>query len=281
MHKRDMSAAPPQLFDYRRRRAQRLRAAGRGVQGERHFLWAFLAEEVADRIACTTRRFERALFLGPLADCAERIVNGRADTVTAINYTEEDRLPADLVDFDLIVAGGSLDSVNDLPGALVQIRRALRPDGLFLGAMFGAGSLGTLKRAMMRADGEAVSAHIHPQVELRSASDLLARTGFNLQVADRSTLNVRYGDWRSLVRDLRDAGIGNCLASQRPYPGRTYPDRIDAAWAELADDTGRVEERFEFLHLSGWAPAASQPKPAARGSGQISLVKLLDKSGEL
>lgn len=281
MHKRDMSANPPLLFDYRRRHALRQRATSRGAERAQHFLWEFVAEELADRLACTTRHFERTLFLGPLAAHAEIIAGVQEGSIMAIEDAEEDRLPPGLSDFDLIIAGGSLDSVNDLPGALVQIRRALRPDGLFLGAMFGAGTLGALKRAMMLADGESVAAHIHPQVELRSAADLLARTGFNLQVADRSTLNVRYRDWRVLVRDLRDAGIGNCLATRTPYLGRTYPERLDAAWAALADEDGRVAERFEFLHLSGWAPAASQPKPAPRGSGKVSLVKLLDKSGEL
>lgn len=276
-----MASPPPLLFDYRRRFALRQRAIARSVAGERHFLWDWLADEVGDRLACTTRQFERGLFIGPLSDDAERIAADRVKTIVALPYAEEDRLPRDLAGFDLIVVAGTLDSVNDLPGALVQLRRALDADGLFLGAMFGAGSLAAIKRAMMIADGQSVSAHIHPQVELRAAADLLARTGFNLQVADRAGLDVRYREWRSLVRDLRDAGVGNCLAARGRYLGRGYLQRLEDAWRGMADGDGRVNERFELLHLSGWAPADSQPKPARRGSGQVSLVKLLDKSEKL
>lgn len=278
-HKQLMQSTPPQLFDYRRRRALRERAIAR-TTGQ-SFLWTWLADEIADRLACTTRQFERTLILGPLAANGDILSEAKLGDVICLPTAEEDQLGQDTESFDLIIAAGTLDSVNDLPGALVQIRRALKPDGLFLGALFGAGSLGALKRAMMIADADSVRAHVHPQVELRSAADLLARTGFNLQVADRSGLDVRYGDWRSLVRDLRDAGIGNCLASRAPFLGKHYLQRLDLAWAQLADSSGKVAESFEVLHLSGWSPSASQAKPAARGSGQISLVKLLDKSGKL
>lgn len=274
-----MQSNPPQLFDYRRRRALRERAIGRAAG--QSFLWTWLGEDIADRLACTTRQFANTLILGPLAHEKDIVTNPQLGEVLCAPIAEEDQLGDIAQSFELIIAAGSLDSVNDLPGALVQIRRALKPDGLFLGALFGAGSLSALKRAMMVADGNSVRAHLHPQVELRSAADLLARTGFNLQVADRSALDVRYGDWRSLVRDLRDAGIGNCLASRAPFLGKDYLQRLDVAWAQLAESSGKVTEAFEVLHLSGWSPSASQPKPAARGSGQISLVKLLDKSDKL
>jgi NADH dehydrogenase [ubiquinone] 1 alpha subcomplex assembly factor 5 len=272
------SASPPGIFDYRRRRALCERAANRRKGA--HFLWQALAEDLADRLAFTTRNFENCLFLGPLADQAEAILGGKAANVETQLYAEEDRLVHPQQSFDLIVSAGMLDSVNDLPGALVQIRRALRPDGLFLGAMFGAGSLSALKRAMLGADGEQVSQHIHPQVELRAAADLLARAGFALPVADRIGTEVRYREWRTLIADLRDAGIGNCLAGQRRFLGRGYGAALDKAWKAMADIEGKVCERFEFLHLSGWSPAPGQPNPAKRGSGQVSLVTLFDKSGD-
>jgi NADH dehydrogenase [ubiquinone] 1 alpha subcomplex assembly factor 5 len=278
-HKRDMHAAPPEIFDYRRRRALRERAEHRCQDG--HFLWDMLAEDIADRLACTTRSFDSCLFIGPLADRAEQILAGKATEIAALPFAEEDRLGLDTPRFDLVVSAGTLDSVNDLPGALVQIRRALRPDGLFLGAMFGAGSLASLKRAMMLADGERPSPHIHPQVELRAGADLLARAGFTLPVADRVGANVRYANWRTLVCDLRDAGVGNCLAGPRGFLGRDYAQRVDQSWSALADMDGKVNERFEFLHLSGWSPSPTQPKPAVRGSGTVSLATILDKSGKL
>jgi SAM-dependent methyltransferase len=271
------TASPPEIFDYRRRRALNDRATIRR-RGD-HFLWQMLGDDLADRLAFITRNFETCLFLGPLADRAEAILGGKTPNVETLLYAEEDRLAHAPHSFDLIISAGQLDSVNDLPGALVQIRRALRPDGLFLGAMFGAGSLAALKRAMLGADGDHVSQHIHPQVELRAAADLLARAGFALPVADRIGTEVRYRDWRTLVADLRDAGIGNCLSGRRHFLGRSYGTVLDDAWRVMADADGKVSERFEFLHLSGWSPAPNQPKPAQRGSGQISLATLFEKSG--
>ncbi|MFN3748162.1 MAG: methyltransferase domain-containing protein [Sphingorhabdus sp.] len=271
-------ARPPEIFDRRRRHAMQERAFRRS--GGAHFLWDILAEELADRLACTTRSFEKCLVIGPLAHQADTIAGAKAKEIVTRPFAEEDRLEIEPASFDLIIAAGTLDSVNDLPGALVQIRRAMRPDGLFLGALFGAGSLASLKKVMMLADGHRIMSHIHPQIELRSASDLLARTGFAMQVADRSGSDVRYGDWRTLIEDLRDAGIGNCLSGSRGYLGKQYPDRLESAWSQHKDKDGKVSERFEFIHLSGWSPSPDQPKAAARGSGKVSLAALLDKSGK-
>ncbi|MGL5839618.1 MAG: methyltransferase domain-containing protein [Sphingorhabdus sp.] len=204
----------------------------------------------------------------------------KVDEIVTSSYCDEDSLTVNMTSFDLIISGGTLDSVNDLPGALLQIRRSLRPDGLFLGTLFGAGTLHRLKQAMMLADGESVTPHIHPQIELRAAADLLTRAGFNLQVADRATVDVRYADWRTLITDLRDGGIGNSLAGKRSFLGRDYPMRLDRVWQTLGEKDGKVSERFEFIHLSGWSPSPAQPKPAARGSGKMSLSTLLDKSGK-
>lgn len=272
-------ARPPEIFDARRRRALQLRAIGRAANG--HFLWDHLADDLADRLACTTRSFEKCLILGPLAGHAKAITGTKAAHIATLPLAEEDRLGIEPGSFDLIISGGTLDSVNDLPGALVQIRRALKPDGLFLGALFGAGTLASLKKAMLLADAGRVMPHIHPQIELRAAADLLARAGFAMQVADKAETDIRYADWRRLVSDLRDAGIGNCLARRRPYLGKGYIERLDTAWSSLKDGDGKVRERFEYLHLSGWAPSPDQPKAAPRGSGKVSLAALLDKSGKI
>jgi NADH dehydrogenase [ubiquinone] 1 alpha subcomplex assembly factor 5 len=191
--------------------------------------------------------------IGPISDFADQIFSKSSSELAAEPMMDEETLLSGETGFDLILSAGTLDSVNDLPGALVQIRRALRPDGLFLGTLFGAGSLQTLKAAMLEADGERTAAHIHPQIDLRVASDLLQRAGFVQPVSDLDDFEVRYGDWRRLVVDLRAAGVGNALAGAGRYLGRDYARRLDAAWAKRAGDDSKVRETFSLLHLSGWA----------------------------
>lgn len=274
-------AAPPEIFDRKRRRALRERAGQRGGEA---FLWEYIADELADRLVDVSRTFGDVLFIGPMAAYADRVLSDRQAVVTLAALSEaelgkgvsiaieEDRLPFAPASFDLVLAAGTLDSVNDLPGALVQIKRCLRPDGLFLGHMFGAGTLGQVKTAMLEADGSFASPHIHPQIDLRAAADLLSRAGFALPVADSDATTVRYSDWRRLVADVRDMGVGNALAGPRRYLGRDVMIRFDAAWRNCSADDGKTEERFVHLYLSGWAPSVDQPKPARRGSGEVSLT---------
>lgn len=264
---------PPEIFSRQRRRALRERAARRNREA---FLFEYIADELAERLAIVSRDFRSALFIGPIGAKATKILGGRDcdRSFTSLSDAEEDRLPFDPASFDLIMSAGTLDSVNDLPGALVQIRRILKPDGLFLGHMFGAGSLTTLKPLMMAAEGSFAAPHIHPQIDLRSAADLLSRAGFALPVADLDMMRVRYADWRSIVGDIRDAGIGNALAGPRHHLGRDMLSRLDAEWQRRADEEGKVEESFAHLFVSGWAPSPDQPKPAKRGSG-VSLASIL------
>lgn len=244
------------------------------------FLWDVIADDLAERLAFVTRQFERALVIGPIAAHRGLILGSRAATITVAALAgseqnsegdvivEEDRLPFEPASFDLVISAGTLDSVNDLPGALIQIRRCLRPDGLFLGHMFGAGTLGMLKSMMLAAQGDAASPHVHPQIDLRSAADLLSRAGFALPVADQDVMPVRYGTWRSLVTDVRHGGLGNALSGPRRYLGKDLLARLDELWVASA------EERFAHLYLTGWAPSVEQPRPAARGSGEVSLASI-------
>lgn len=276
---------PPEIFDRQRRRALRERAARR--DGDM-FLWRQIADDIAERLSMVARSFTDILVIGPVASWMQDMLsreaaitlaslsNGEA-TGTTMLCVEEDRLPYPPAHFDLVIAAGTLDSVNDLPGALVQIRRILRPDGLFLGHMFGAGSLASLKSIILEAEGDRPAPHIHPQVDLRSAADLIVRAGFKLPVADLDVTEVRYADWRSIVSDVRDAGIGNALAGSRSYFGKDIAMRLDKIFAHRADEQGRVTEYFTHLFLSGWSPSADQPKPARRGSGQVSLADFLSK----
>ena len=249
-----------------------------------------VARELTERLGLVTREFKNALFIGPMAGHAGDILKGLNTTsvyccLAAAECSEaviadEDRLPFDSGSFDLVISGSVLDSVNDLPGALVQIRRILKPDGLFLGHMFGAGSLPTLKSLLMTAEGDRAAPHSHPQIDLRSAADLMQRAGFALPVADSDMMTVRYRSWHSIVSDVRDAGIGNALSGQRAYLGKAILTRLDEQWKIRADPAGRLEEQFTHLFVSGWAPAENQPRPARRGSGQVSLASALTQTGK-
>jgi NADH dehydrogenase [ubiquinone] 1 alpha subcomplex assembly factor 5 len=196
-----------------------------------------------------------------------------------ISDADEDRLPFGARSFDLVVSAGSLDTVNDLPGALIQIRRALRPDGLFLGAFLGAGSAPLLRRAMRaaeEAEGLPASPRLHPQIDVRAAGDLLTRAGFALPVADREAVSVRYSAFPTLVADLRAIGATNILAARdrRPFGRRG----LAAARADFEEEGGTVE-RFEIVHMMGWAPGPDQPRAAPRGSGSVSLAEALKPKG--
>jgi SAM-dependent methyltransferase len=258
-------------FDRALRRLRRQRADASG--GAADYLLRHMADELIERLELVTRPFSDTLVLGPAGRLADRL-RGRGIRVTWSD-ADEDRLPFAEPLFDLIVSAGSLDTVNDLPGALIQIRRALRPDGLFLAAFVGAGSLPRLRRAMRaaeEAEAKPPSPRIHPQIDVRAAGDLLTRAGFALPVADCDTLNVRFSAFRTLVDDLRWMAATNILAARdkRPF-GRIG---LAAASADF-EDIGGTAERFEIVHLLGWAPGPDQPRAAARGSGSVSLADAL------
>ncbi len=280
----------PEIFDRNRRAALRNRSWQRG--GSNNFMWRHLADDLADRLAYVSRDFKDVLIIGPMASFAAMILGDRKaiTTLAALSnaeavsvggvVVEEDRLPFVPGSFDLIITAGTLDSVNDLPGALIQMRRCLRPDGLLLGAMFGSGTLSQLKAAMMLADGERAMPHIHPQIDLRSAADLLTRTGFALPVVDNDTIAVRYSSLNILINDVRDMGAGNALSGSRPYFGKGALGRLTRAWAEYGDSEGKVTEQFSIIHFSGWSPSPDQPRPAKRGSGTVSLANVLKPKPE-
>ena len=274
-----------ELFDRRQRRLRRARAAASG--GEADYLFRRGGEELLERLESVRREFRRALVLG----CADREFPERLralglDVVTADSgagvadvQCDEDRLPFADAAFDLVVSIGALDSVNDLPGALALIRRTLRPDGLFLGAFAGAGSLPALRRALHaaeEAEGRPAAPRIHPQIDLRAAGDLLARAGLALPVADGEAVTVRFGSLLRLVGDLRAMGATNALRSRSREPiGRAGLAAAAAAFADQADADGKTAERFEIVYLIGWAPSPDQPRPARRGSAAASLAEAL------
>lgn len=284
-----MDAESP--FDRRLRRLRRDRAARRYPAAD--YLFRLAAEELLDRLAGVNRQFTDALDLG----CAGGHLTDRlrAEGMNVVStdsgfafaqaaggiQCDEDRLPFGTSRFDLVTSVGALDSVNDLPGALSLIRRALRPDGLFLAAICGAGSLPRLRSAMLAADeaaGASAAPRIHPQIDVRAAGDLLARAGFALPVADCQRLSVRFTSLAGLVDDLRAQAATNLLAtrSRRPILRAGLAAAI-ADFTSTAEADGKVSEQFEIIFLTGWAPSPDQPRPARRGSAVQSLADALKR----
>ena len=277
-------------FDRRLRRLRRDRAAAR--IGRADYLHRRAADELIERLDLVKREFRTVLDLGCGNSYLTRRLRERGLDVTPADpgrlfaakargvQCDEDRLPFGVGAFDLVVSVGMLDTVNDLPGALTLIRRALRPDGLLLAAFAGAGTLPQLRRAMRAAEeaeaAEAVSPRIHPQIDVRAAGDLLGRAGFALPVVDCERVTVRFGSLAQLVDDLRAMGATNILAARSKRPlGRFALAAAAAEFAACAEADGKTAERFEILHLSGWAPSPDQPRPARRGSATASLADAL------
>jgi NADH dehydrogenase [ubiquinone] 1 alpha subcomplex assembly factor 5 len=280
----------PVPFD---RRAHRLRRDRAAVLVDRAGpLLAAVAERLLDRLDDTTRRFARALDLGgrhgllagalkargiPFvvsADLSPRMAARAGGLAVA---ADEEWLPFAPGSFDLIVSALSLHWVNDLPGALIQVHQALRPDGLFLAILPGPATLAPLRAAFLAAEAATAggaSPRVIPLPDLRDAAGLLQRAGFALPVADTETLTVTYPDAFALFAELRALGETSALAARSRRPATRA--LIAAAAARLPrDDEGRVPMPLELITLTGWAPAASQPKPLAPGSAVARLAAAL------
>ena len=289
-YSRLVASHPPQdgPFDRSLRRLRRDRAAA----GDADYLRRRAADEIVDRLDLVRRDLRTALDLGcGHAYLSERLRARGLDVVAADAgrlfsrrargvQCDEDRLPFGDGRFDLVVSVGALDTVNDLPGALALIRRTLRPDGLFLAAFAGAGSVPRLRQAMRMAEeadgGAAASPRIHPQIDVRAAGDLLGRAGFALPVVDCDSVRVRFRDFSQLVADLRAMAATNLLLARSRRPlGRIAYAAAAAEFARCAEEDGKTTETFEILHLSGWAPSPDQPSPARRGSATASLADAL------
>lgn len=215
-----------------------------------------MAEELAARAADLNAKPGNALFVGD-GGGTKLWADYRWETLGLSNgaelFCEEDRFDPGAARYDLIVANGTLDTVNDLPGALIQFRRALAPGGLFLGAFMGSGSLAAL-RSIIASSGESQGrARFHPQIDVRAAGDLLARAGFAEPVADTETINASYRDLLRLVMDIRANGLSSAL------PTRALVTKLEfASWfsgfAEAMDEEGRVMEEFCPVYLTGRSP---------------------------
>lgn len=292
------STSDIEIYDRALLRRRRDRTAA--LDGDQDFLFREVADRLADRLLDIARPFDHALDLGArdgglaaallaaekvrhaiAMDIAPRFAAKAAARSLPAVVAEEDRLPFQPGSFDLIVSNLALHWVNDLPGALVQINRALKPDGLFQAAVFGGETLQELRHCLMAAEEEVtggVSPRISPMLDLRDAAGLLQRAGFTLPVADLDRIEVTYDNAFRLMAELRAMGEGNLLLDRLRKPTRRA---VFLRAAELyaqrhAGPDGRIPATFEIVYLHGWHPAESQPKPLRPGSASTRLAEVLD-----
>jgi SAM-dependent methyltransferase len=260
------------------------------------FLIDRVAEDLADRLASVLRSFARGLDLGTPTDAVRRALarGGKVGAIIAANAlpaaaaghgglaiaADEEALPLREASLDLVVSGLSLHFVNDLPGTLVQVRRALKPDGLFVAALLGGDTLSELRQAFAAAEAEmedGISPRVLPFADLRDLGSLLQRAGFALPVTDVDRLTVRYASPLSLMHDLRRMGATNPLVdrSRRPLRRATLARMLEIYAERFADPDARIRATFEIVYLSGWAPHESQQQPLAPGSARTRLADAL------
>jgi SAM-dependent methyltransferase len=284
-------AQHPVIFDRGLLRARRARAV---ALGPATFLLDRVADEMAERLSVVLRRFELAADLGTPTDAVRRALAGAAGTIVAVDaqatvgeQTGSLRVIADLEalpfgeqTLDLAVSALALQFVNDVPGTLAQIRRALKPDGLFLAALIGGASLAELREAFAAAEAEiegGASPRVAPFVDVRELGALLQRAGFALPVTDVDRIVVRYASPLELMHDLRRMGATNALIERRrtPLHRATLKRMLEIYGERFSDPDGRVRATFEMIWLSGWAPHPGQQKPLAPGSAKTRLADAL------
>ena len=284
------------IFDRRRHAARRARSAS-GFDGY-SFLKQAAAEDIALRLSAINRRFDRVLDLGAHDGTVGRVL--KADTALAGSIgdiietdlspaflkrplgvaADEEALPFAEASFDLIVSALSLHWVNDLPGTLIQIRRALRPDGLFIGVVLGGRTLNELRQSLLASEDHirgGAANRISPFVDVIDAAGLLQRTGFAMPVADNDARTVRYGSPLQLLSDLKGMGeTASFVSRDAPALTRGMLMRAMEIYAQrFSDADGKVRATFEFVAMSGWAPAPDQPKAKRPGSATVRLADAL------
>ncbi len=287
-------ADPPPIFDSALLTTRRNRAAP--AAGAHDFLLTRVADDLVERLAIVRRDFPVAVDLGSHHGVLGRRIAALPNVQHLISFDPATRLlaqapaprvlgPLDALPFapaslDLVVSGLSLHLVDDLPGALIQIRHALKPDGLLLAALLGGRTLTELRESWLLAEDEMLSGaspRVAPFADVRDLGGLLQRAGFALPVADSDTVTVTYADPIALMRDVKGMGASNMLADRRRVPvTRRLLMRAAEIYAErfgLPD--GRVPATFEILTLTAWAPHESQQKPLKPGSAQTRLADVL------
>ncbi|MDX2274923.1 MAG: methyltransferase domain-containing protein [Hyphomonadaceae bacterium] len=279
---------PPTPFDARLLRARKRRAAG-GFH-DATFLHKRSAKDLAERLEAIPRPFPRALALGGGALFREALAASpllaarigeltEADIAGAPMEIDPEHLPFADTSFDLIVSPLLLHWVNDLPGAFIQLQRALKPDGLLLAALFGGETLHELRFSLLEAESElrgGAALRVAPFADLQDIAGLLQRAGFALPAADRDLVTVRYREPLRLLADLRAMGETAALSERAPPLRRDVLMRAMEIYAQrYADADGRVRATFEIITATGWAPHESQQKPLKPGSAKTRLADAL------
>jgi hypothetical protein len=237
--------------------------ASKKSEGVARFVIDEMVEDITERLAFLRHEPENSLVIGDhsfrLAGLIGQQGIAEADIVGYFDHLEidlEQPFPEHWTNHEFIACLGLLDTVNDLPGALVHIRNALAPGGLAIASFIGGGSLPMLRQIMLAADGARPAARIHPMVDVRAGAQLLQRAGWADPVVDSHTINVSYSSLQRLVEDLREQGLTSTLSSRAPYVGKAGLARAEQAFADLAGEDGRVTETFEIVTLTGRRPKA-------------------------
>jgi SAM-dependent methyltransferase len=276
------NTAAPTLFDRELLRTRQRRAQ---MLGPAEFLLDRVAEDIEDRLGAVTRNFSDAADIWTPGALLRPPLRDRFNAIAHINLDgAAEVLPLQPASLDLVVSGLAFQFVNDLPGVLAQIRRALKPDGLLLAAMIGGDTLTELRQSFAAAEAECeggVSPRVAPFADLRDVGGLLQRAGFALPVTDLDRVVVRYDSAFALMADLRRMGATNILNERRRTPTRRATLlRMAQVYAErFADPDGRVRATYDVIWLSGWAPHESQQKPLRPGSAKASLEAAVKKLG--
>jgi SAM-dependent methyltransferase len=271
------NSAAPILFD---RALLRMRQGRAMKMGPAAFLLDRVAEDMSERLHAVLREFTNAADIGTSGDQVRGVLTRRAGQLAHIDLpdSESEPLPLAPESIDLAVSALAFQFVNDLPGTLAQIRRALKPDGLLLAAMIGGDTLTELRQSFAAAEAElegGISPRVAPFADLRDVGALLQRAGFALLVTDVDRIVVRYDNAFALMQDLRRMGATNVLVERRRTPTRRATLlRMAQIYAErFADPDGRIRATFDVIWLSGWAPHQSQQQPLQPGSAKSSLAE--------
>ena len=276
--------SPPVLFDRALLRVRQGRAAKMGVAP---FLLERVAEDMADRLRTVLRTFQHGVDVGTPGDQVRGALAAQVAELSHIDLPadESEALGLALESLDLAVSGLAFQFVDDLPGVLAQIRRALKPDGFLLAATMGGETLTELRQAFAAAESElegGISPRVAPFADVRDAGALLQRAGFALPVTDVDRVVVRYRDVFALMHDLRRMGAANIMTERRRTPLRraTLLRMAQIYHERFADPDDRIRATFDIVWLSGWAPHESQQKPLKPGLAKASLEDAVRNSSK-
>lgn len=277
------STSPPKVFDLALLKKRQARAAKAGAET---FLLDRVVEDLSERLHAVVRDFQNAVDLGSPGRSVADVLAASVKQSRHVDWSagEHEALLLETNSLDLIVSALGLQFVNDLPGVLAQIRRALQPDGYFLAATVGGDTLTELRQSFAEAevalDG-GLSPRVIPMLDLRDAGALLQRAGFALPVTDVDRVTVRYDNMFGLMRDLRRMGATNMLADRRRTPLRraTLMRAAEIYAQRFSDADSRIRATFDIVWMAGWSPHESQPKPLRPGSAKMSLEEAVKKAG--